>query len=111
MKTTNTADTVITNINMLLDLLNWSVEDLSKKSKVPKRTIYAYLKKERKPSVEITDEIAQGFGLHGWHLLLPNLIYDIAKNGHLEEVINQYTDSTVETRVYIDSILKRERGQ
>lgn len=110
MEKNKTADIVVNNIKMLLQKTGWSVPELEKKSGVPKRTIYAYLKKERKPSVEITDEIAQGFGLNGWHLLLPNLEYDIAKNSHLDGLIDKYISAAEETKGYIDSILDREQN-
>jgi plasmid maintenance system antidote protein VapI len=109
MKRPNTADTVVENIKYLLSECKWNVPRLELESHVPRRTIYSILKKERTPGIDTTDDIAKAFGLDGWHLLKPNLKYDLAKNGHLERVIDAYSMATEMTRDYVDMVLDREK--
>lgn len=104
----NTADTVVTNIKYLLEECKWSVARLEAESGVPRRTIYSILNRERTPGIDTADDIAKAFGLDGWHLLKPNLRYDLAKNGHLDKMIDAYNTATEMTRDYVDMVLERE---
>lgn len=111
MNRPNTGDTVAKNIQHLMDAMGWNVPKLEAASGVPRRTIYSILNRERKqPGVDTTDQIAQAFGLTGWHLLIPNLRYDLAKNGKLDALLEKYAGACQETQEYVVMILDRERA-
>jgi transcriptional regulator with XRE-family HTH domain len=109
MKRPSTAETVVKNIKMLLDESGWKVPQLSKISGVPKRTIYSILSMDRVPGIDTTDDIARAFGLTGWHLLMPDLHYELAKSGKLAVLIDDFFKSSQTTQDYIADVLKRER--
>lgn len=108
MSRPNTADTVVKNINMLLECNEMGVASLSQKSGVPVRTIYSILKKERTPGIDTTDEIAKAFGLNGWHLLMPSLSCDLTKNGRLDKLISDYANCPEQAKNYISMVADRD---
>jgi transcriptional regulator with XRE-family HTH domain len=108
MERPKTSDTLVSNLKMLMQAQGITIAQLSKKSGVPLRTIYSVIKKERTPSIELADTLAQAFGLTGWHIIKPNLPYDMIRNGKMEEVEKNFLACEEETQEYVLSVMRRE---
>jgi transcriptional regulator with XRE-family HTH domain len=108
MKNLHTAERVAENIKLLMSASGMTVKEVSKKSGVPERTIYSYLKLERTPNVDTTEDIAQAFGLSGWHLLMTNLEYDMIKSGKLDRLIHSYSNCPPESQEYLLMVSERD---
>lgn len=102
------AETLVTNLKMLMLKTSMSSADLSLKSGVSKRMIDYILGGERKPSVEIAGQLAEGFGLTGWQLIMPSLPYDIAKDGTLDKLIKDFSHCEHSSQDYIRHVAERE---
>ena len=103
-----TQETLILNLKMLMTHNNMSVSDLAKKSGITARMIYMVLNKERKPGIELADSLAKAFGLSGWHIIKPNLPYDMIRSGKMEEVEKNFLACEQETQEYVLSVMRRE---
>lgn len=80
----------------------WHPAELARLAKVDKKTLSNYLKGERyDPRPEIVDKIAQVYGTTGWLLLAPWFKPEMAKNHHLTELLDAYSDATAEHKVNI----------
>jgi transcriptional regulator with XRE-family HTH domain len=102
------AETLIKNLKMLMTKTGMSSADIAKKSGVSKRMIDYILSGERKPSVEVAGQIAEGFGLTGWQLIMPSLPYDIAKDGTLDKLINNFSHCDNKSQDYISHIAEKD---
>lgn len=98
------ADNLIANLIMLLDVTGMKKTELAKKSGIGKRTVYCILNRERGASIQMAADLAGAFGLNGWDIIKPELNYDLAKSGKLDELIEQYSKSTEGGRKTIDSV-------
>jgi transcriptional regulator with XRE-family HTH domain len=107
-KRPTSAETLIENINALLLATGMSKKELATKSGVSLRMIHFILNRDRKPSIEIADDLAKAFRLNGWQLIMPNLQADLMKNGHLQELISNYTNSSQQGRDYINRVAEQE---
>ena len=103
-----TALTFFRNLKMLMDKTGADVRDVSRKSGVPIRTIYSYIRQERTPTVDNADAIGRAFGLTGWQMILPNLKADLVKSGALEKLIADYQAATTEGRQSISRVAETE---
>jgi transcriptional regulator with XRE-family HTH domain len=104
-------DSLVTNLRMLLAKTGMSVGELASKSGVSKRMIDYILAGERKATIPTAEKLAEPFGLSGWQLIMPNLPYELARNGKLDRLIDSYEHSNDATRGYVDSVLERERKE
>jgi len=102
------ADTLVINLKMLMFKLNISSAQLAEKSGVSKRMIDYILSGERKASVEVAGEIASGLGLTAWQLIMPSLSYDIAKDGTLEKLVNNFAHCSNTSQDFIFQVAARE---
>lgn len=102
------ADTLVINLKMLMQKTGINSAELHLKSGVSKRMIDYILNGDRKPSVEIAGQLADGFGLTGWQLIMPSLPYDLAKNGTLEKLINDFSHCAHASQDYITHVAERE---
>lgn len=85
-----------------------AIADLARRSGVSDRMIKYILAKERIPSIEIADSLAQPFGLSGWQLLKPNLNIRLAQEGKLDRLLDNYSGLSDTARDYIDEVAERE---
>lgn len=81
---------------------------LERDTGVSARMIRFILDGERKPSVEIADAIASGFGLTGWQMLLPNLIDDLKNSKQLELLVQMFVDAPEDGKEYILRVAEHE---
>lgn len=83
-------------------------KELARQSGVTERMIAYIIKQERTATINLTESLAKPFGLNGWHLLIPNLPVDLAKNGKLAKLLSNYALASDDGRQYIDKIAERE---
>jgi transcriptional regulator with XRE-family HTH domain len=102
------AQTLVHNLNMLLNKTNISISELSRRSGVTGRMIHYILNGERTPSVDIAGKLAGAFGLTGWQLIMPSLPYDLAKTGELDKLIENYSHCDTTTQSYVNQVMMRE---
>lgn len=102
------AETLVINLKMLLSITKITTGELALKSGVSKRMIDYILSGERKPSVEVAGQLAEGFGLTGWQLIMPSLPYDIAKNGILDKLIKDFIHCDTTSQDYISHVAQRD---
>ena len=60
------------------------------------------------PNLDHVEAVAQVFQLTGWQLILPGMRADIARNGHLDSLIQHYADSSDAGRANIDRVAELE---
>ena len=60
------------------------------------------------PNLDHVEAVAGVFQLTGWQLILPGLRADIARNGHLDALMQHYTDASAEGRANIDRVAELE---
>ena len=60
------------------------------------------------PNLDHVEAVAGVFQLTGWQLILPGLRSDIARNGHLDALMQHYTDASTEGRANIDRVAELE---
>ena len=104
----HTTEIISKNLRALMDMQKVSVAELAKMSGVSPRMIQYVLDRERTPSVEIADDLGTALGVTGWLLMLHDLDYALAKSGRISDLIKNYMDDPDETRVYLDSVAKRD---
>ncbi len=96
------------NLRTLMTIRAWNQMELSKKSGVSQRMISSILSEESGCSVETADALAHAFGLHGWHLIMPNLTEDLLKSKAVQDLIDSYLNASPEGRALIDAMAARE---
>lgn len=107
-KRPKTQETLAYNIYQLMESEGMEIETLAKKSGVSSRMIRFILKQQRVPSIEITDKLAEAFGLTGWQLIMPNLIGGIDEIRHVDSLIRDWLKADREGRKFIESAAHRE---
>ena len=98
----------VNNLKYLLLTTGITKKELAEKSKVSARYIDYILNYEKYPSIEIAENIAKGFGLEGWHMILPNLNYELGKNGKLNTLLKEFSESTKVTQDYVSEVLHKK---
>ncbi|MGB2832969.1 MAG: helix-turn-helix transcriptional regulator [Methylotenera sp.] len=106
-----TSETLIINLNMLMNKTGTKAAWIAEKSGVSKRMIEYILDGERKSSIEIAEKIANAYGISGWQLIMPSLPYDLAKTGQLDKLINNYFHCNQITRAYVNDVMERESNE
>lgn len=109
-KRASTSDTLVANIREVMRVTGMKKPDLARKSGVSERMIGYILAKERSPTVDVADAIGRAVGLTGWQMIMPGLPVHLAKNGHLDKLVKNYTHLTDEGREYVNRVAEREAG-
>lgn len=104
----NTVIYFVKNLRYLLDVTGIHKNDVAKKSGVTPRYIDYLLNYEKYPSIEVAENIGASFGLNGWHMILPDLNYELGKNGKLDELLTDFKNSTKVTQDYVSEVLHRK---
>jgi transcriptional regulator with XRE-family HTH domain len=107
-KSTQPAETLADNLRWLISESGIKIPKLSEKSGVSVRMIQYILAGERKPTIEIAENLAKAFKLTGWMLILPSLNSTLAKNGSLAELIDNYSKADDEGRSFISKVAQKE---
>jgi transcriptional regulator with XRE-family HTH domain len=97
----------VRNLKYLLEITDMHKNDIAKKAGVSARYIDYLLKYEKYPTIEIAENIGQAFGLNGWHMILPDLDYELGKNGKLDEVLKEFTKSSKVTQDFVTEVLHK----
>lgn len=103
-----TARAFFANLRMLMVETGLDVDEVSRRSGVPKRTVYSYVREERTPSIENAEAIGGAFGLTGWQMILPNLRADLARSGALDKLIQDYSAASEDGRRSISRVADTE---
>ena len=103
-----TKQVVIENIRRLMSHNEDTTYSLAERSGVPQSTVVNMLSGKHKISIETTEQIAQAYGLEGWHLLMRNLSDDLLHSSRLAKLCERYLAASSEGRAYIDSVAERE---
>lgn len=107
----STQETLVNNLKRLMELCEWEIKDLEKKSGVTARMIRYILSGERCPSIEIADKLAAAFNLTGWQLIMPQLMGDIKQMRHIEALIDNWNKADPDGKTFIEDAAKREAGR
>lgn len=103
-----TQETLAYNLFRLMESENMELETLAKKSGVSSRMIRFILKQQRVPSIEITDKLAEAFGLTGWQLIMPNLMGNLSEIKHIDSLLRDWLKADQDGRKFIESAAHRE---
>jgi transcriptional regulator with XRE-family HTH domain len=99
-----TRETVARNLKALLRLRNWSQAELARQANLPTRTVNAVVNMEGACTVETAEKLAAPFGLHGWHLLIPDLPDDLMDSPTLSELVESYASLTEGSRELLNDL-------
>ncbi len=97
-----TAKILVSNLKMLMkEHKITGNRHLSRISGVSDRMIGKILNHESIPTIEITEKLADAFGMTGWQLIIPSLKTDITKMKELEDVLKNYMEASDRDREVI----------
>ena len=99
-----TRETVSANLKALLRIRDWSQAELARQAGLPTRTVNAVVNMEGACTVETAEKLARPFGLHGWHLLIPNLPDDLVNNTSLSSLVESYAGLNHTSRELINDL-------
>ena len=105
VKRPHTRETLAANLRAMMALREWNQVELANKSGVSQRMISHVLTKNAACSIETADALARPFGLHGWHLLIPNLPVELMQSGSLQRLVEAYTSASADSRDLVDRLL------
>lgn len=103
-----TEETIAKNLRRLMDMRGWSEEATAKAAGVSQKTINNTLNKNYRPKVETVDQIANAFGLKGWHLMIPDLCQDLEAGGRLAALIEHWGEASTDGKTAIENLAGRE---
>jgi transcriptional regulator with XRE-family HTH domain len=98
----------VKNLKYLLEITGMHKKELALKSGVTARYVDYLLNYDKYPSIEVAENIGQAFGLSGWHMILPDMDYELGRNGRLEELLKDYTGSSKVTQDFVSEVLHRK---
>lgn len=104
----NTRETLVTNLRALMTAAKIGKDNRAKKSGVSERMIGYILSKQKTPTIDVAESLAKPFGLTGWQLLMPNLPVELAKDGRLEKLIDNFANASDTAQQYIFQVAERE---
>jgi len=97
-----------TNLQGLITKTGMKISRLERETGVSARMIRFILDGERKPTIEVADSIARGFGLNGWQMLLPNLLKDLNCSKQLAQLVEMFIDTPDDGQDYILRVAEKE---
>ena len=100
----NTADRFRINLQAALEFHGENAVSIAKPSGVSQSMIYAVLRGEARPTVDMADALARALGYNGWELLLPSF----QPSHRIRDLFDAYTSASDEGRKMIDAIAARE---
>ena len=60
------------------------------------------------PNLDHVEAVARVFQLTGWQLILPGLQANLARNGHLDALMQHYSEASDQGRANIDRVAELE---
>ena len=109
-KKTHTSETFVANLKMLMAETGLKSKDVAARSGVSLRMVQYILSGERKPTVDVAEDIGSAFGLTGWQMIVPSLRTDLARSGKLSRLVSNYMKSSQSGQDYISQVAEREAG-
>lgn len=99
--------TVSANLRKLMDGMDWSEHDLSKRSGVSQKAINNLLNETTGCRITTAEKLAQPFGLTGWQLMLEDVPTDAAFASTLTQVVYKLMRTDQKGREFILSAADR----
>ena len=98
------------NLRFLMDAHAWTQADVAKAAGVSQKTISNLLAPDRyqDAKLETVEQVAQAFGLDGWHLILPNLPDDLINKPTMRALYDAFRNASPDGRAMIMSVAERE---
>jgi transcriptional regulator with XRE-family HTH domain len=93
---------------MLMAETKLSGAEVARLAGISSKSVNNMLHGRHGPNLDHVEAVAAVFQLTGWQLILPGLRSDIARNGHLDALMQHYTDSSAEGRANIDRVAELE---
>jgi transcriptional regulator with XRE-family HTH domain len=93
---------------MLMDETKLSGAEVARLAGISSKSVNNMLHGRHGPNLDHVEAVAAVFQLTGWQLILPGLRSDIARNGHLDALMQHYTDCSAEGRANIDRVAELE---
>lgn len=103
-----TADIVVKNLKFLMHLNGFNMAEVARRSGLTSRHVKFILDREREPGIETTEKLGNAFGLHGWHMMNPNLEQDAWRSETISKLLDNYSKSSPEGRKLIEDVAARE---
>lgn len=99
-----TRETVARNLKALLRIREWSQAELARQAGLPTRTVNSVVNMEGACTVETAEKLAAPFGLHGWHLLIPDLPDDLVNSPSLSALVESYATLNHNSRELLNDL-------
>jgi transcriptional regulator with XRE-family HTH domain len=93
---------------MLMAETKLSGAEVARLAGISSKSVNNMLHGRHGPNLDHVEAVAGVFQLTGWQLILPGLRSDIARNGHLDALMQHYTDASTEGRANIDRVAELE---
>lgn len=105
-----TQDNFRENLRKLIAVHGISNRELARRTngRVSDRYIGMILNGDYVPTIEMAQYIGEAFGLTGWHMIMPNLPYELARTGKLDRFVEGLPNTPADTQEYIAGIIARE---
>lgn len=81
---------------------------LAKKAKVGQKTVWKILNGKSAPNLDTVDKLAAAFYVAPWHLIMPNLPFELLSDRKIEQVVTLYLQTEEKGREYIHHVAERE---
>lgn len=98
------------NIKFLMAKHGHSVPELAAKLKgrVSRSTLHYILNCEKIARIDTAEQIANVYGLSGWHLISPTLQEDLENSPTLSALVSNYMTASEEGKHHIEQVAERE---
>jgi transcriptional regulator with XRE-family HTH domain len=100
--------TLAANLKMLMAETRLSGAEVSRLAGISSKSVNNMLHARHSPNLDDVEKVAAVFSLNLWQLILPGLRSDLAKNGHLDALMQHYAESSAEGRANIDRVAELE---
>lgn len=81
-----------------------SVPEVAAKAKISARGLHYTLDAERIPKIETVESIANVFGFHASHLLMPDFDPEVFKSGKFDAILHAYREADEQGRRVMESM-------
>lgn len=95
------------NVRRLMDAMDWSEHDLSKRSGVSQKAINNLLNQTTGCTITTAEKLARPFGLTGWQLMLEEIPPDGAFSTTLTQIVTKFLRADKKGRDFILSAVER----
>lgn len=93
---------------MLIAETGLSGAEVSRLAGISSKSVNNMLHARHSPNLDDVERVAAVFSLNLWQIILPGLRTELAKNGHLDRLLEHYNASSSEGRANIDRVAELE---